>query len=137
MRLSRIRLAALLQIVMVDACLAQAASVPSPCREIVAACKQAGFVSGGSARGEGQYVDCIRPIMQGTPQPPNATKPLPQVDPQIVAACKAQNANFGQGRGRPTQPAVPAPPAPGPTARAPVLRLHLRYRDTWDPDRPG
>ena len=121
MRLTQWSLAVLLQIVMAGACLAQAGSVPPPCREIVAACKQAGFLPGGSARGEGQYVDCIRPIVQGTPQPPSATRPLPQVDPQIVAACKAQNANFGQGRGRPTQPAVPAPLGPTATTSPPPL----------------
>jgi arylsulfatase A-like enzyme len=121
MSLSRLLLAVLLQIVMVDACVAQAAPIPPPCREIVVACKQAGFVPGGSARGEGQYVDCIRPIMQGTPQPPRATRPLPQVDPQIVAECKAQNANFGQGRGQPAQPAAPPPPAPTATAPPPPL----------------
>lgn len=101
MRLSRMLLAALLQIVMVGGCLAQAPSAPPPCREIVAACRQAGFVPGGSARGEGQYVDCIRPIMEGIPQRPRAAKPLPKIDPQIVATCKAQNPNFGQGREQP------------------------------------
>ena len=41
-------------------------------------------------------VDCVRPIMQNKPQPLSATQPLPQIDPQLVAACKANNPDFGQ-----------------------------------------
>jgi len=31
------------------------------------------------------------------PQRRRASKPLPQIDPQLVAACKARNPNFGLG----------------------------------------
>jgi hypothetical protein len=41
--------------------------------------------------------DCIRPIMTATPPQQQATKPLPQIDPQVVAACKQQDPNFGKG----------------------------------------
>jgi hypothetical protein len=67
------------------------------CAQIAAACKQAGFIPQGGKSGVGLAVDCIRPIMAGTPQRKQATKPLPQLDPQVVAACKQQNPNFGTG----------------------------------------
>jgi CubicO group peptidase (beta-lactamase class C family) len=34
--------------------------------------------------------------MQGTPQRPKATKPVPQIDPQVLQECKSANPNFGQ-----------------------------------------
>jgi hypothetical protein len=58
-------------------------SVPwHPCAKITAACSQAGFVPNGAKAGVGIAVDCIRPIMASTPQRAQATKALPQVDPQ-------------------------------------------------------
>jgi hypothetical protein len=70
-----------------------------PCAQIRAACTQAGFVRQGGRTGAGLGVDCIRPIMAGTPQRKGTTKPLPQIDPQLLAACKQQNPNFGMGGG--------------------------------------
>jgi hypothetical protein len=67
------------------------------CAQIRAACTQAGFVLNGANTGTGIVVDCIRPIITGTPQRPRAAKPLPQIDPQVVIACKNQNPNFGMG----------------------------------------
>jgi len=46
--------------------------------------------------GRGILIDCIRPIMQGTAQRPKASKPLPQIDPNVVQACKSANPSFGQ-----------------------------------------
>jgi hypothetical protein len=68
------------------------------CGQILAACESAGFVRGAGREGAGLRVDCINPIMQGTPQPPRASKPLPQVDPKLVADCKASDPRFGQPR---------------------------------------
>jgi hypothetical protein len=59
-------------------------------------CKQAGFIEGDYKTGNGLQVDCIDPIMRGKPQPPKAKLPLPQVSPQLVAACKAKHPSFGQ-----------------------------------------
>ena len=75
-----------------------------PCAQITAACKQAGFVPKGAKTGLGIVVDCIRPIMIGTQQGVQGTNPLPQIDPQVVAACKQRNPNFGmaQSKGPPT-----------------------------------
>jgi hypothetical protein len=68
-----------------------------PCARIAAACTQAGFVPYGGKRGLGIMSDCIRPIMLGTPPRVQATKALPQIDAQVVAACKERDPNFGKG----------------------------------------
>src|SRR5262249_25997334 len=89
------------------------------CREIVVACQQAGFIQGGARTGDGIQVDCVRPILLGTAQPRRATRPLPQIDPQIVAACKARNPDFRQRNAAPAQAVPPAdatPPRPRPPA---------------------
>jgi hypothetical protein len=71
-------------------------SVPwHPCAKITAACTQAGFFPNGAKTGAGIEIDCIRPIMAGTPQRAQVTKPLPQVDPQVVQACRVRNPEFG------------------------------------------
>jgi len=67
-----------------------------PCAQITAACTRAGFAHYGAKMGFGMAVDCVRPIMFGTPQRKQATKALPQIDPQVVAACKKRNPNFGK-----------------------------------------
>jgi len=68
-----------------------------PCARITAACTRAGFAHYGAKMGFGMAVDCIRPIMFGTPQRKQATKALPQIDPQVVAACRKRDPNFGRG----------------------------------------
>jgi hypothetical protein len=86
-----------------------------PCAQITAACQGAGFTLGASREGIGLQVDCIAPIMQGTSQPRRARQPLPEVDPQLVADCKASNPRFGQGpgpRGEPSAPSSPRSQAP-------------------------
>jgi hypothetical protein len=98
--------------------------LPRPCAALRHVCVQAGFVPQGARAGEGLMVDCIRPIMQGIPQPQRATKPLPAIDPQLVEACRAQNPNFGmvnatQQQQRTQQrmqqpPTLQAPPQMGP-----------------------
>jgi hypothetical protein len=86
---------------------AAAAPLPSnaqenaPCAQIKAACTGAGFTAGKAKDGVGLMADCVNPIMQGVPQRPKAAKPLPQVDPALVAACKAKNPNFGQPKAAP------------------------------------
>ena len=118
----RIRIAALCQIMIAlgGATLAHAAQAPGPCGQIVAACQQAGFTQGGARTGDGIQVDCVRPIMQGTEQPRRATKPLPQIDPELVAACKARNPNFGQRNAPPTDAAPSSPPPPAGTEPTPL-----------------
>jgi hypothetical protein len=66
-----------------------------PCAQIREACLQAGFIPNGASMGVGIIVDCIRPIMDGSPQRRRAAKPLPPIDPQLVSACKTRNPNFG------------------------------------------
>jgi hypothetical protein len=74
-----------------------------PCARIRAACTHAGFFPNGTKRGLGIMSDCIRPIMLGTPQRKQAAKALPQIDPQVVAACNERNPNFGKGGRAKTQ----------------------------------
>ncbi len=87
---------------------AETAGFGGPCGQILAACKQAGFISGGAKAGIGLQADCIQPIMQGRQQPPRASQPLPRIDPQVVADCRASDAGARQGRGAP--PISGAPP---------------------------
>jgi len=68
---------------------------PHSCAQITNACKAAGFVNGSAEDGTGISDDCIVPIIDGTPQPSNATIPLPKVSPGVVARCKAANPNYG------------------------------------------
>jgi len=86
-----------------------------PCKQIRAACRDAGFAPGGASTGTGLMADCVVPIMQGTPQPRRAHTPLPQVEPQLVAECKARNPRFGQRNAPPSEPISPGtrpvPPA--------------------------
>jgi len=67
-----------------------------PCQQIVAACKSAGFAENEYEKGYGLQMDCIDPLMNGTKQPSNASKPLPSVSSQVIAACKQQEPHFGQ-----------------------------------------
>jgi arylsulfatase A-like enzyme len=118
----QIQVALICQIVLAlaGASTSQAAEAPA-CDEIVAACKQAGFVPGGGRAGGGLEVGCVRPIMQGRAQPRRASKPLPQIDPQLVAACKKSDPTFGQ-RNAPGDVAEPSPPpAAAPLAPPPPL----------------
>ena len=73
----------------------QATRHSDPCTEITNACKAAGFVNGGDGDGVGIGNDCIVPIIKGTPQPSNASIPLPTVSPYLVAHCKAVNPKYG------------------------------------------
>lgn len=112
MHVTATRLAAVIVILTAYAAAAQPAKSPGPCRQIIAACEEAGFVPGGAKTGEGVQVDCVRPIIQGVAQRRKATKPLPQIDPQLVEACKVANPRFGQGNAPAANaPAGGAPPA--------------------------
>jgi serine/threonine protein kinase len=73
---------------------AAAATIQRPCEQISNACENAGFEYGKMKQGIGLSADCIVPIVRGIPQPKEATKPLPQIDPQIVAACREKSPNF-------------------------------------------
>src|SRR6516165_7018292 len=98
---------------------AQPGQLGGPCAEIRAACLGAGFVPNGARSGIGIAVDCVQPIMAGRPQRPRAARPLPQIDPRIVAACTSSNPSFGQGRGGPPNYSE-APPEGSPYYGAPA-----------------
>ena len=123
MRKTAIRIGMFCGIIMLAGAPAPGAAQPAgPCGQIVTACQQAGFVQGGARTGDGIQVDCVRPIMQGSGQPRRASKPLPDIDPQLIAACKARNPNFGVGqRNGPPADTLPGPgPNPAPNAPPPA-----------------
>jgi N-acetylglucosamine-6-sulfatase len=96
----------------------QAAKEEGPCGQVTAACERAGFARGAAGGGAGLQVDCINPIMQGGSQPKRVRKALPQIDPQVVEACKASNPAFGQGKAPPLEPvAQPVPAGPPPAVQ--------------------
>jgi hypothetical protein len=66
----------------------QARADRASCEQIRTACKHAGFVLGGGVR-DGLLLDCFNPIVQGTPQPRVASRPLPAMNPGLVNACRA------------------------------------------------
>jgi arylsulfatase A-like enzyme len=66
-----------------------------PCEQITTACLQAGFTRGGAGEGKGLQLDCVRPIVQGKTSG-RGSKPLPQVDPEVVAACNQAQPAFGR-----------------------------------------
>jgi hypothetical protein len=69
----------------------------NPCWQVEGVCKKAGFIDKGTNVGKGLWSDCIEPIMQGKPQTKAAKLPLPEVSPQLVAACKAKDPSYGEG----------------------------------------
>jgi len=81
-----------------------------PCAQIRTACERAGFFRGGVRSGNGLQVDCVRPILDGRPPPPQVMQPLPRIDPQVVAACRASNPNSGPPAGA-MLGSPPQPPA--------------------------
>ena len=105
----------------------QAAKQEGPCGDVTAACERAGFARGAGG-GAGLRVDCVNPIMQGTSQPKKASKPLPQIDPQVVAACKSSNPAFGQGKAPPVQPVAQPAPQPVPPSPPPPRPRRTRPR---------
>jgi hypothetical protein len=74
-----------------------AKDVTGACKEIKQICDSAGFDQNEAKKGIGLWRHCINPIMQGKTKVPGAKKPLPTVDPKLVAACKAKNPEFGSG----------------------------------------
>lgn len=127
---------------------AAAAAVAAPdegaCGRIAAACRAAGFVRGGAAGGDGLLVDCLVPLVRGTAPPHKTSKPLPRIDAELVAQCKAENPVFGEANeptpptvsqpaaGDPAQPetAAPVPSANG--ARRPNIVLVLTDDLSWN-----
>jgi hypothetical protein len=122
--MTRLRLGTLCAVAigLITASGSRAASVQGPCAQITAACQRAGFVRGGAKDGKGLQAHCIDPIMQGTAEPRKASRPLPQVDPQLVASCRLENPRFGQPQAPSSavdeQPPLASPPPPAATAQS-------------------
>jgi len=114
----------------------QASQDRGPCAQVIAACQVAGFVQGGVKSGNGLQIDCIEPIMQGKAPEHKAGKPLPQIDPQVVAACKVRNPRFGQPRIPPPEPPAQSndqPPAAPPAHAAAPGGPNIVFILTDDP----
>jgi arylsulfatase A-like enzyme len=97
--------------------IARAQQVPGgpqgACAQILAACEKAGFVRGGAGSGNGLGADCILPILEGSTERRKTSKPLPHIDPQVIAACNAEGAiRLGRDQTTGTPPPQPAPIAP-------------------------
>jgi len=110
-----------------------------PCEQIVAACKGAGFVRGGAAAGNGIVPDCVAPIVQGIAPRRVGGRPLPQIDLQLVAACKASNPDFGQplvthasANAAPNPSPVPSPPATANRGDRPNIVFILTDDLSWN-----
>lgn len=78
----------------------------SACMQICEACASS-FTVGEANVGDGFWLDCVRPIMNGTPQPPKATQanhPLPAAPSggwsSVAAQCKASNPNWGVAKNK-------------------------------------
>jgi N-acetylglucosamine-6-sulfatase len=114
-----------LALCLVAALAGRAEAAAGSCAQIRKACLDAGFVQGGVRAGNGLMGDCIVPIIQGSPQPPRAAKPLPSVAPRVVAACKEDDPDFGRagaarsgpivGSAATAKPVQPTPLPPGAT----------------------
>jgi len=71
---------------------------PGPCKQIAEACESAGFIKGDWKKGDGLWRDCVNPLVQHQTSVPGATKPLPKVDEDLIAKCKAHHPKFGGGK---------------------------------------
>lgn len=65
-----------------------------PCAQITKSCKDAGFTKNAGKGGNDESADWVVRLIEGKPRPRDAAKPLPQVDPQIMQACKQMNPHF-------------------------------------------
>jgi hypothetical protein len=62
---------------------------PAPCQAIRNACRDAGFVIGGTA-GDRLMIDCFEPIVHGAPRPAAGARSLPNVPARLANSCQAQ-----------------------------------------------
>ncbi len=101
------------------------------CQQIRAACRNAGFVQGGPI-GERLVLDCYNPIALGQAPRRAATKPLPQIDPEVVSACKDSLSGKEAGAQAQTPVAASAMPTGGLAAAADGKTVHdARLGVTW------
>jgi hypothetical protein len=83
-------------------CSLYAGSAPAaqgPCATIRQLCETAGFVQGAAQSGNGLQRDCMQPILQAQAQRSAASRPLPIVAPEVVAACRAAAPESGRSTG--------------------------------------
>jgi hypothetical protein len=83
------------------------------CAIIRQLCENAGFVQGAAQSGNGLQRDCMQPILQAQAHRSAASRPLPIVDPAVVAACRATASEYAPSAVTPNGGA----PDPGPSNR--------------------
>ena len=100
----------------------------APCEQIRTACKNAGFIAGGPV-GERLVIDCFNPIVYGQYPPRRSSKSLPDISPQLAAACKEKRSKQSPDANAPgtsansqAQPATPAQPQSPPGGSTLVAR---------------
>jgi arylsulfatase A-like enzyme len=108
--LSRVETLVVLALAIVAAT-ASTARGEGACEQINDACRDAGFVRGRAASGEGLRLDCFEPLVQGRTAS-TSSRALPRVDPALIAACRAEKASASGGTDSPADSAQP-PPATG------------------------
>jgi len=114
-------------LLLLTVCLPAHAAADAPCQQIRKACAEAGFTKGGAKQGEGINADCLKPILEGTAQPRRANRPLPNVDPSVIAACRAFHAEKPSdgASAMPASPAAAAALASPPAGPRPNIVLIL------------
>ena len=73
-----------------------------PCRQIVQACRAAGFVRGQAKEGKGLFKNCVEPILAG-----QSVQGV-SVDASVVQACQQRRQRRKGGNGGPAQPGAGA-----------------------------
>jgi len=76
----------------------------APCKQVESACRSAGFHEHGEPEGKGLWVQCVTPLLEGHPASKGTKLPLPKVDDKVLAACRADNPNFGKGKAKKENP---------------------------------
>jgi len=106
------------------------AAASGPCEQVATACRSAGFVQGGAKGGNGLVRDCVQPLLQGAAAPGAGGRALPQVDAQILAACRQQHRGYGDPQA--PRDATAAPDAPAPVATQNSRRPNIVFILTDD-----
>jgi len=70
-------------------------AAPAACKQMADVCRKDGYLPADWKDYDGLWSDCVDPILQGQTIVPGAKRPLPSVDPKVVAACKASHPKYG------------------------------------------
>src|SRR5689334_18205380 len=68
---------------------------PAACKQMADVCRKDGYLPADWKDYDGLWSDCVDPILQGQTIVAGAKRPLPSIDPKVVAACKASHPKYG------------------------------------------